>query len=310
MKIGDDEERLTGEEAFALATADEEPEGNQPEGEQAAAATTEEPAEPEEGEVETEEEADEQGEGQDRDPQTGKFTAKGKTGIPSGRLRQESEARRQATERAEQAERRLADVERQLAALRNPPQRRQEQQQEEPADPDPYADPAGFRDAGVKRALTPIEQRLEEQRLGMSEMLARDKFGDKDVDDAFAAMEEAMRTNPQATRFDHQRIMAARHPYAELVKWRKAQVAAKEIGNDPAAYRQRIRDELLADPEFAKEVIAAETKRSGAEQQRSGGKTRSTIELPPSLNSRGGTGGNSDRVTPENPRDLLNSFFS
>jgi hypothetical protein len=320
MTIGNDEQRISGEEAFAHATADEQPEVEATEEERQAAEAeveTEEDAKPDEGEADTEDDEAEEDDGQGRDPATGKFTAKGGAkGIPSGRLRQESEGRRKAEAERDEARRanddltrRLGDFERQLTELRNPP--RQQRQEEQPADPDPYADPTGFRDAGVKRAVDPIAKQLEDQRLATSEMLARDKFGDETVDQAFTALDEAMRTNPQANRFDHQRIMAARHPYAELVKWHKAQLATKEIGGDPAAYREKLRKELMADPEFVKEVIAAQGERDGDEPAQRGGKGRSTtIELPPSLNGRGGTGGNSGRASPENPRDLLNSFFS
>lgn len=47
------------------------------------------------------------------------------------------------------------------------------------------------------------------------------------------------------------RVMNAPSPGEEIVKWFKQSSVLREVGEDPAAYRQRLRDEMLNDPEVA-----------------------------------------------------------
>lgn len=59
-----------------------------------------------------------------------------------------------------------------------------------------------------------------------------------------------MRVNPAAAG-EYQAIMQSRHPYGTLVEWHKKREAAQEIGDDPAAYRERLKAELLAEMQSA-----------------------------------------------------------
>lgn len=306
MTIGDGDKPLDGDEAFRLATANEAG-GDEPETEVAEAASDEVETEQEpEGEREAETEAPE---GQIRDPATGKFVPKQSAAVktdgkkkPAGEEQQDHRVplseHLSEREKRQAAERRAEALERELTTLKQP-------KREQPAAIDPYADPQAFRDAGIREALSPLEQRLENQRLATSKLLAVDKYGSDVVNTAFTTLKQAMETDP-AARFEYQRIMASDHPYAELVGWSKRQSALKEIGDDPAAYETKLREKLLSDPEFAKQVI----ERQRSDKRPAGTGTRSNIDLPPSLNSASGNGANSDRVAPVNDGELLNSFFS
>ena len=75
---------------------------------------------------------------------------------------------------------------------------------------------------------------------------AIDKHGQETVDSAFNALKSKMATDPSMGAA-YQQIMASVHPYQALVDWHRRQSAIDEIGNDPNAYREKLRAELLAE---------------------------------------------------------------
>lgn len=139
----------------------------------------------------------------------------------------EAEAR-EAKRRADELERRFQEME------------RQRQMQSQPA-PDPIDDPKGYTGYLEQQFQT----RLLSERLNMSEMMARQSAGDEAVDAALTAIQSA--ADPSL----RDRILQARNPYGELLNWHKRQQAMAEIGDDPAAWREReierLKQELLAE---------------------------------------------------------------
>lgn len=83
-----------------------------------------------------------------------------------------------------------------------------------------------------------VSQAVVNERLNLSEEMARDKYGNEDVDAAL----ESVRADPRIA----QHFMQTRHPYKGLVEWHRQQKLMAEIGNDPAAYRARVEAELRA----------------------------------------------------------------
>jgi hypothetical protein len=73
---------------------------------------------------------------------------------------------------------------------------------------------------------------------------AREKHGNDKVEAALARMESAMQAGQT---WEYQRVMKARNPYAELMKWDAEQAVRAEIGTDPDAYRERLKAEILAE---------------------------------------------------------------
>lgn len=97
--------------------------------------------------------------------------------------------------------------------------------------------------------LSTVDQRMNQteatMRRQMSETVCRQAHGDEAVDAALKAFEELGVTNPQ-----HQQALAEQHGYGQnpidgLVKWHKQQQALSEIGDDPNAYREKLKAELL-----------------------------------------------------------------
>lgn len=202
--------------------------------------------------------------------------------IPSGRLREEAEARRRAEAERDDLRRQLDETNRRFASieqrLNQPPQR------QEPEQPPPsiYDDP----DAFVQRAIDPVQRQQDQIIERFSKMMAVQQFGQETVNKAFDELAAEVQANP-VLRFEAQRIWKSEHPYGELVGWYKNRQALKEIGSDPAAYRQKLRDELIKDPEVIKAVLeGVRTQQGGGQQQQpngNGAAPNNTIKLPPSL---------------------------
>ena len=111
-----------------------------------------------------------------------------------------------------------------------------------PQAPDWFQDP----DAALRDRISPIEQALAQQREQMSQLMAEEKHGREAVSAAMQAIQDEVDRNP-AARFEVQRMMQSPHPYGALVEWHKQRSVLSEIGTDPAAYRERLKAEILAE---------------------------------------------------------------
>jgi hypothetical protein len=104
--------------------------------------------------------------------------------------------------------------------------------------------------------IDPI-QRMQEQlineRLNTSEMLARAKY--PDMDEKLALFEDACKQNPALGLA----INSQRHPWEYVYKEGERLALQKEIGTDPASYRERIKAELLKEMQEAVPVQASAT---------------------------------------------------
>lgn len=188
--------------------------------------------------------------------------------IPTWRLREEAEAKRAEKERADKLEQELAQLRQQNQQFQS-----QIQQNNQPQQPeiDPYEDPKGWQ----KQQNDTFEQRLLNERLNMSEGMARLHFGDETVDTAL----QWVQTLPMHER---QAILQSRNPYGDLVNRKRQADTLAEIGTDPKAYRDKVLEEAMQDQDFVKRVM--ESAKSGAE----GRPEQHVTKLPPSLNRQQG----------------------
>jgi len=95
------------------------------------------------------------------------------------------------------------------------------------------------------------------------------------------------------------------------VTWHRNQETLREVGNDPAAFKERIaketRESLVKDPEFRKQLLADLRKEAGASDD-GNGKPKSEFKLPRSLN--GALGGTSrETVAASESDDSQNGIF-
>lgn len=141
-------------------------------------------------------------------------------------------------------------------------------QQPQPQPIDPVVEP--------ERAYAAMQAQMHNMavntRANTSEMIIRGQFGD-------AAVDKAVQAAHAANMGEY--FMSRPHPYGELMNWHKSQEMAREVGNDPAAYRQKIETEVRA-------KVLAELK-AGANPPRN---------LPPSLSSATNAG-SSHEVVPD-----------
>lgn len=180
---------------------------------------------------------------------------------------------------------RLANLDGQISALtRVAP--RQEEQRAAPERPDPIVDPDGY----AQFVRSEVEAGIISRNVEETFRDAHEEHGNK-FEAAYQALTSLDRNSP-ADRLLVQRISKSANPGRALMKWHTQQEAVREIG-DPASYKDRLRKELLDDPEFEKAVVARvrERQNGGNNQQR----RPNNITRLPSLNSSGSGSGRQQR---------------
>ncbi len=182
--------------------------------------------------------------------------------VPSWRVREINEEKRALAAELEQLRAERAQWQRQQQP------KPEAKPAEKPAKPDPLLDPEGYADWVEKRA----EERILNDRREDSLQAAREA-NPKEFDEAYAAAGQSRDPALWA------RMNASRNPGKVLMEWHRESKTRQEIGGDLNAYKQKLREEALKDPEFRKAAIAAW--QADAQPQANG---RPRVELPPSLN--------------------------
>jgi len=228
--------------------------------------------------------------------------------VPPARLREQTERTRAAeAERdtlkaqleTEKSERRReldalnAKFDGVLAAIRQQqqPQKTNGEAAAEEVIPDIFEDPKGY-DARLQKTvdtkLSGIDQKLQVMRVDLSMQMAHDIYKG-DFEKAVEWAKQTSADNPEQ-RAVAERIWKSSNPGKELVLAYKRAEALRTVGDDPAAYETRIKDEtrkaLMADPEFRKTLIA---ELRGEAATGANGKPNTITRLPPSLASAAGS---------------------
>lgn len=132
----------------------------------------------------------------------------------------------------------IEDLKRQIAESQKP--------KPEPVKvPDMYEDPEGY----VRFQQSQLERVRLSTIADMSEVMAVEKYGE----DAVSAAFEAVKAAGEGARF-----LNSRNPYGDMVKWHKQQQVIQEIGDDPAAYREKLAAEIRA--EIEADIVAKQAK--------------------------------------------------
>lgn len=198
--------------------------------------------------------------------------------IPSWRLREVAEERRLAKAEAEAERQRRTTLEQELAQMRQQLQTLQKPKDEPKQEEiDPLIDPQGF----AKRLQSSFQEQLREVQLNNNLALASVKHGEK-FDAAYNAF---LRAAQQGDRLTYQSVMNSPNPGEAMVRWHAQQMTLKEVGSDPAAYKQKLLDEAMKDPAFQAKVI--EAIKGGSVQ--SGQRQNTITQLPPSLSRATGS---------------------
>ena len=183
--------------------------------------------------------------------------------VPSWRVREINDEKRAIAAENERIKAELADLRQARQQPVSPPAPKVEA-----AKPDPLLDPEGY-----ERYLeTKFEERLLNDRREASLANAHKTYK-TEFEEAYAAAQKQVDPVLKA------RMQASRDPGETLIQWHRELKTQAEIGGDLNAYKERLRQEALKDPEFRKKAM--ETWRDEAPTQANG---RPRVDLPPSLN--------------------------
>jgi hypothetical protein len=201
--------------------------------------------------------------------------------VPAGRLREEAE-------RARRAERERDELLRQIAATRvaapQPPPTA-------PPKPDLFENPSGFVQHEVKPFFEQIQQAMRMQTEAISEQTASTTYGADRVAAAKQALADGMHRGDPNVRAVWEQAMSSAHPYDVITRWHRNQETMREVGGDVTAYKQRIREEALNDPEFRRQVI--EASKGGAQHVARPALSSSASSSVPRIPSLGNVGAGS-----------------
>lgn len=185
--------------------------------------------------------------------------------IPSWRLKEEADAKREAIERAAKYQSELDQLKQQMWQMQAASQQKP---QDEPIDI--FADP----DAYQSRVNQTMEERFRAMEGNFSLRLASYKYGDT-FQEAWQDMVNRTMNGDDQFR---QQVLQSPDPGETLVQLYKREQVMSEVGQDPTAYRSKVLEDALKDPEFLAKAIEAARATAGAQP------SSTKVELPPSLN--------------------------
>lgn len=166
-------------------------------------------------------------------------------------------------EKRQNAERERQAYEQQLYQLQQ--QLQQYQQPQEPIDI--FADPQAY----TQSIESTVSEKLRAMEANFSLRLAHYKHGDTFTE----AFKEVMQRSLQDPM--RQQVIQSPDPGETLVQLYQRERTLREVGTDPAAFRQKVMEDALNDPQFLAQAL---------EKAKGAARTHPTqkIDLPPSLN--------------------------
>jgi hypothetical protein len=222
----------------------------------------------------------------DQPPRPGEPPKDDNAPVPPGRLREEAEARRRAERERDELQRRI-----ELLARQAPPQ-----PQQPPQPHDLFTDPKGFVRAEMQPILQQMQTDFQVQREAMSRDFAIERYGHDKVGAAYTALVNGMRAGDPGVKAFYDQVMNSHDPYGMITRWHQQSETLRETGGDLAAYRKRVIEEALADPEIRKRAIEAAKGQAAA-----AGNTvaRPVVASSPSLGNIGAAGGEPQLTEPD-----------
>jgi hypothetical protein len=190
-------------------------------------------------------------------------------GVPSWRLREETEARRQAEDRARALETRLNEIAAHL-----------QQQQKKP---DFFENPNQATEAIIQQHLQRRDEEEKAYRLYLGRQVAQIQHGADKVKAAEDAFIEAMNSRA-LDPMDYERVVSSPNRYDSVVEWHNRHSVVTTVGNDPKAWFAKQLEASLADPKFQAEMLE---KIRGSAATKPG-----TVQIPPSLSRTTAAAGN------------------
>lgn len=190
-----------------------------------------------------------EGEGQQQQAEAseqGEQQQGGQKTVPHEALHAEKQKVKRYTEEVSSLRQEIADRdaawERRIAQLLDAQKPKQEPQQK----PDWFENPEAATQHAVRETISPQLDQVTSTLMATAQMVAGIKYGDDKVAEAEQAFLDAMRSQ-KLDPADYQKVANSPNRYAAAVQWHQRQLAQAEIGDDPAAYKAKLREELLAE---------------------------------------------------------------
>jgi hypothetical protein len=159
----------------------------------------------------------------------------------------------------------------------------------------PKAPPVDFfenPEGAIAQRIDPLkadtDQKFNEFRLDMSRELAVLKYNEQAVTEMEQAVAQAMQQGHPDMPALAAQMRSSKFPALVAMQWHQREKTQREIGGDLNAYRNKLQEELLANPEFLAKAVAKAT--GQAQQAAAQPGSRPNISLPPSLNRATGAG--------------------
>jgi hypothetical protein len=146
---------------------------------------------------------------------------------------------------------------------------------------DPYLDPEKFRDAGVKQAIDPVQQRMDALREHYSWKDAVRSYGQETAVEARKWFYEAVHAGDPNVAPVLQKALASIDPFEDIVTAYKQHKTLTTIGTDANAWFDKELERRLADPAFAAKLQPAQ---AAAQSD-----PKTVVRMPPSLNRQPGS---------------------
>ncbi len=167
-------------------------------------------------------------------------------------------------------------------------------------EPDPFLDPKGFVTANAGALLESrlnqhVEPALRQLQIAIAhnnKATAAAVHGPEVIERAQAEFDKAL---PQIDLTEYGRVMRAPNPFLAVVDWLRRRDLLAEVGGDPNAYRERVLEEALADPEFLGRAMEASRasaagRPGGGPQSAARGPAQGAATLPSVNRSGSGSG--------------------
>ena len=169
--------------------------------------------------------------------------------VPSGRFREELEARRRA-------ERESNELRAQLAAYQVQQTRQQQQPQRPPVDM--FDNPQGWLQQNMQPVLEAMRAENQQKLENLSADNAVRYYGEDKVTAARGALEQGMqRQDPQAWATYH-RAMQSHDPYGVISRWHMDRETVAAVGGDLEGYVNKRIEAAMRDPNFQRQWMAAQ----------------------------------------------------
>lgn len=118
----------------------------------------------------------------------------------------------------------------------------QPQKEPEP-EPDLWDDPNKF----LERQINPVQEAVFQTREFYSRRLAEQQHTPEKVSEAYNALKAAVDSGQLDGNAVHAELRKSMDPYGDIMGWYQKNAVLSEIGTDPKAYEQRLREKILAE---------------------------------------------------------------